>query len=191
MTIRPIAYDSNAKDGGPDVALAARLMSGVPNPPYWDSPHALAEYLTDPKISAFVNDGAEQLVVLMITPKRQEVQLVWGLPLPVKTTMVDGKPVVSLRTTTAARDKLTGLRAVARAAELDILARYPEARNWRYWGRFQTMGADGRTLTTDGGRALCYGWKEYGYSSSHIGPDGDGHFSMWTTVAEALADGRP
>lgn len=165
--------------------MAARLMGAVPNPAHYPDPASLGAYLTDPSVSVFIDDVAEQLVVVTFLEKRREVRLSQGLPIPATINIVDRKPVVSLKTTPTATTALNGLRAVARAAELDMLAKHPEALNWRYWGQFQIRKANGDTITSDGGRALCEGWKLYGYPTVHIGVGSDGQYSMWTTLAEA------
>jgi hypothetical protein len=189
--IRRLRFDPEREDGGPDIVMAARLMGTVPNPAYYPDAVSLGAYLTDPTVSVFLDDETEQLVILTFLEKRREVRLSQGLPIPAKINSVGGKPVVSLATTVAATASLTALRAVARAAELDMLAKHLEARNWRYWGKFQITNANGDTVTSDGGEALCRGWKLYGYPDVHIGIGSDGQFSMWTTLAEATTSVLP
>lgn len=184
--IRRLVYDSERLDGGRDIVLAARLMGAVPNPAHYPDATSRGAYLTDPSVSVFIDDVAEQMVVVTYLPERAEVRLTWGLPLPVKLTIVDGQPVASLKTTPTATAALTGLRAVAHAANLDILARYPEAIDCRYVGSFQIVKADGTKVTSDGGRALCYGWKEYGFPTVHIPVGSDGDYSMWLPFSEVV-----
>ncbi len=191
MTVRRLVCDADAPDGGPDIVMAARLMSAVPNPAYYPDAASLGAYLTDPTVSVFIDDVAAQMVILTFLEKRREVRLSQGLPIPAKINIVDGKPVVSLSTTATAVTSLNGLRAVARAAELDMLAKHPEALNWRYWGKFQITKVNGDTITSDGGRALCEAWGPYGYPGVHIGVGSDGQFSMWTTLAEATTSVLP
>lgn len=182
--IRRAVYDAEREDGGPDVVQYRALVATIPNPPYY--PHAadLQPFFEDPDKNIFINDETGQMVVVALLRERWEVRLSHGLPLPVKITIVDGKPVVGLKTTPTATAALTGLRAVARAAELDMLARHPEAAEWRYWGSFQIAKRDGTSDTSDGGRALCEGWKLYDYPTAHIGPDGEGNYSMWIRFSE-------
>lgn len=185
--IRAVVFDPEAKGGGPDIVLAARLMATVPNPPYYPDAASLGAHLTDPSVSAFIDDVSEKLAIVTLAPKREEVQLTYGLPLPVKITLApDRKPVASLKTTPTARMALTGLRAVAKAAERDMLSKHPKAAEWRYWGKFQIATRDGTKVTWDGGRALCLGWGEYDYPGHHITVDGKGNYSMWIPFKDAV-----
>jgi hypothetical protein len=187
LTVRRLVYDDEREDGGPDIVMAARRMSAVPNPAYYPDAASLGAYLTDPSVSAFIDDVAEKLVVVTLVPKREEVCLTWGLPLPVKVTLTrDNKTIVSLKTTPAAVASLTALRAVAKAAERDMLARYPKIAEWRYWGQFQIAKKDGTKVTSDGGRALCLAWGEYDWPGHHITVDGNGNYSMWITFKDAV-----
>lgn len=175
MAIRRAVFDR-------DVARWRTLISQVPNPPYYPDDAGLRGFFDDPDKSIFIDDAEGQMVVVTYLEQRQEVRLAWGLPLPVK--IMDG--IVSLKTTDTAMASLTGLRAVAHTANLDILDRFPAAIDFHYVGKFQIMRTDRTMVTTDGGRALCEAWKLYGFPTAHIVIDSNGQYSMWAPFRDVI-----